>query len=191
MAIHSEEYVIKRLTSALVPEYDLYGKLISRVYEGTSSFLVNSSPLQIMEHSAQYYGHCLKGAMNAAKLALGGKIKMGPVKVSGNLGMYWFPSKSPNSHDCSWFALCPYMNVHAGAQKVTDVALRDGHTVSIPITVGGFERKIHRTQKYKDLMENRCNEKPFFSYKALEKLFIMDELSPYHLYPSTQKIADK
>lgn len=82
-------YVINRKTIVLIPDLDVYGNLITRLLEGKSSFLVNMSPITIIEKNILYYGHDYEGAIEAAKLALG-NIDVPAVKISGSLAFTGF-----------------------------------------------------------------------------------------------------
>ncbi|MEH7373558.1 IS3 family transposase [Neobacillus drentensis] len=52
----------------LTGEYDCYGKLCTRVMAGGSSFLVDRTPLQLLDDTLNYIGYDLRGAIASAKL---------------------------------------------------------------------------------------------------------------------------
>ena len=171
-----ENYVIKQNTVALKPEFDFSGNLLTRVIEGFSTFLVKMSPLQVMEHSAAYYGHCLKGATNAAKLILG-RIDMAPVKISGSLGLYWFPTMSPTNKNCAWLSLSHYKNAKPKSRKETKVFMKFGHKITIKGNVKRFKLKVHRARELESTMEDRHSEKTYFSIEPQGLLYLKEHIS--------------
>ncbi|MBS4223308.1 competence protein ComK [Lederbergia citrea] len=163
-----EPYVIKPMTVALIPKFDKDGSLITEVIEGTRSFLVSMKPIEIIEYSMDYYGHGLNVARIADKLGLG-KVDMAPVKISGTLGLYWFPSKSPTKEDSVWFSLCHYKNAVPIFRNETIVFLRFGHTINILSRAKSFKHKVHKARELKSLMEDRFKEISFFLHKPQDE----------------------
>lgn len=160
-----EFYIIRKNTAALQPFFTQYGYLYTKVYEGPFVFQVKLSPLQIIKDSMEYYGHDWDGAVKAAKTVLG-SIDMSPVKISGSLGIYWFPSKSPHAEDCMWFALDHIDKRLSIAPKETKVIFPSGHHVTVQMRVKQFTDRMHRTQELKTTHEKRTetDKYPFWQY---------------------------
>lgn len=158
-------YIIRRNTAALQPFFTQYGFLYTKVYEGPFVFLVKLHPLQIIKDSMEHYGHGWNGAVKAAKTVLG-SIDMSPVKISGSLGIYWFPSKSPHAEDCMWFALDHIEERLSIAPKETRIFFPSGHHITAPMSLKQFNKKMHRTQELKTTHEKRTEseKEPFWQY---------------------------
>ncbi|VEF49517.1 ComK family protein [Bacillus freudenreichii] len=177
-------YIIKRNTAALQPVFTKYGFLYTKVYEGPFVFLVKLSPLQIIKDSMHHYGHDWNGAVKAAKTVLG-SIDMSPVKISGSLGLYWFPSKSPYAEDCIWFALDHIDERLCTAPKETKIFFPSGHHVTAPMSLKQFNKKMHRAQELKTTLEKRTEteEDPFWQYifqKGIPPI-VNDPITPYQI----------
>lgn len=151
-----DQYIINPKTVVIIPKFDELGRLCSSVIEGDQTFLVKQTPKQIIEQSIQYYGHTLKGAIEGAREALG-NVSAAPVKVSGKLGMYWFPHKSSTHDDCVWFAIDHINNFFAASKDTTKVILSDGHDITIDINYSRFEKQVSRARNLKNIHEGRTN----------------------------------
>ncbi len=185
-------YILIRPTAAVIPEFGSFGELYTRVIEGVDTFIVKKSPFEIIEASAKYYGHSLEGAMKATKKALG-PIDMPPVKISGKLGLYWFPSQSPYNKHCIWFALDHIKDVLPESHNKTNVILERGDIITINSRVDRFKLKFHRTQELKTTYEKRTDENVLLSYIANDINPIMKEQQRniYHFIQSEHGVKIK
>ncbi|RWR12184.1 competence protein ComK [Siminovitchia fortis] len=182
-----EFYIIKRYTYALIPMLVENGYIFTKVIEGRSVFLVKLRPLQIIRDSMQYYGHDWEGAKKAAKSVLG-SIHMPPVKISGSLGIYWFPSKSPYAHDCVWFALDHIQDRLAVAPKETKVFFPSGHHVTVPISLKQFNSRKHWALELKTTFEKRTIKESFqWPYIYQGNLPILNDPTTLYQFIDTSK----
>ena len=72
-----KELLIDQKFVCMQGEYDEMGKLCSRVTEGKINFLVDQSPVEIIDATLNYIGFDLKGAKSGAR-AIFGNVKMCP-----------------------------------------------------------------------------------------------------------------
>ncbi|MCM3111966.1 competence protein ComK [Lederbergia lenta] len=181
-------YVINRKTFALIPTFDSYGHLFTRVIEGDTSFLVSMSPLQIIEESIIYFGNDYKGARVAAKQALG-NIDMPPIKISGSLGIYWFPSMSPSRDECIWFCEDHIDDTIFLSRKKTKIILPLGHEIIMEGSKKHFDLKLHRARDYRKKIETRTTGTSYILHKPHEDVLIIKEHNPnsYQFDQTAQK----
>ncbi|MEK3888424.1 competence protein ComK [Bacillus sp. FSL K6-3431] len=184
----TKHYVINRKTFSFIPTFDSYGHLFTRVIESDTSFLVSRSPLQIIEQSIIYYGHDYNGAKVAAKQALG-NIDMPPIKISGHLGIYWFPSMSPSRDECIWFCEDHIDDSIYLSRKKTKIILPLGHEIIIEGSKKHFDLKLHRARDYRKKIETRTTETSYLLHKPHEEIHILKEHNPnsYQFDQTTQK----
>lgn len=181
-------YVINRKTFALIPKFDSYGHIFTRVIEGETSLLVGISPIKIIEQSLTFYGNDYKGARTAAKQALG-NIDMPPIKISGTLGIYWFPMMAPSRDECIWFCEDYIIDTVCLSNKKTKVILPHGHKIIIGSYKNQFDLKLHRARDYRKKMETRTTDTAYFIHRPHEDIHIIKEHNPnsYHFDQTTQK----
>ncbi|MBV7509466.1 competence protein ComK [Bacillus sp. sid0103] len=140
----------------LTGEYDGYGKLCARVMAGGSSFLVDRTPLQLLDDTLTYIGYDLRGATASAKLILGERTRC-PIIVNPYLGICLFPNKSPNKADCIWFNPEHILRTRAMGYK-TEVELSNGHTIIVDSRLTFFNSKIHKANQLMQISMKRGNQ---------------------------------
>lgn len=148
-----KNYFIERTMILVMGEYDRYGKLCARIVEGTTSFLVDRTPLQLLDDTLMYIGFDLKGAITGAKSILGKKMKC-PIIVNPYLRICLFPNKSPKKADCIWFNPDHITKTTAAGSK-TEVELSNGYSITVDSKLAYFNDKIYTANKLLRLSEER------------------------------------
>jgi competence protein ComK len=139
----------------IVGEYDSYGKLCARVMAGKSSFLVDRTPLQLLDDTLTYLGFDLRGATASAKLILGGRARC-PIIVNPYQGICLFPNKSPLNADCIWFNPEHIVRTKAVGNK-TKVDLSNGHSIIVDSRLNSFNNRIQKAIQLMQISMNRGN----------------------------------
>ncbi|WP_187118827.1 competence protein ComK [Bacillus marasmi] len=150
-------YLINEHTVCIEGRNDEQNQPYSCVIEGDQSFVVNMSPVEIIDYSLQYYCSSLKGACEGSKSVLG-NISMLPLVIYAPLDLYWFPCFSPYRSDCTWFALRNIRNYEALDQKTTIVHMKYGHTICLAMKRDRFERKWQRATHLRYITEARIEK---------------------------------
>lgn len=150
------EFNLNSETILIYPQFDHFGNLLTGVMEKNGTFLVDMCPSDLIDHNLKYYGSSLQGASDGTKMILG-KIDMRPIVMNEKLGLYWFPSKSPSSKDCVWFALHHIKDYNKIGKKKTLVNFSNGSTIVIDISLTSFDKKVQRTYKLKGRVEGRTS----------------------------------
>lgn len=153
-----KEYIINPSTKCITPVYDKYGNLYSKVYEGNKIFIVEMSPLKVMENSCLFYGHSLYGAIEGSRSILG-NCKMAPVTVCSDLGIYWFPSQCIKDPKCSWFAQAHTLNLEQVDVVNTKVIFSHGHSVTVNVKKRLMDTRRQRAGQLRLTMEERTKHK--------------------------------
>lgn len=139
----------------MMGEYDQFGKLCARVMAGKSSFLVDRTPLHLLNDTLTYIGFDLRGAMTGAKSILGKKIKC-PIIVNPYLGICLFPNKSPQKADCIWFNPEHIITTTAMGNE-TKVELSNGYSIRVDSKLSAFNEKIQTANQLIRLSMDRGN----------------------------------
>ncbi|WP_213370294.1 competence protein ComK [Mesobacillus boroniphilus] len=144
-----QEYLINEKTVLLTGEYDDFGKLCTRVIEGSDTFLVALKPMQVINNTLQLLGSNFHSVRETSKQILG-DVHMCPIKVNCNLGIWLFPTKSHNNEFCVWFSLMHVKKTKPLGIRRTEVYLSYHHTFIIEMKESSFN---HKRQKAEDLRE--------------------------------------
>lgn len=126
----SKKHLINEKTVLLTGEYDKYGNLCTRVIEGEKTFVINESPVKKIDNTLLNYGSSFKGALESSKFILG-PIKMPPIKINENKGIWLFPTKSFRRKNCVWFNLDHIIKTKPLGVNKTLVIMNYGHTFII------------------------------------------------------------
>ncbi|MEH7306883.1 competence protein ComK [Neobacillus drentensis] len=150
-----KNYFIEKKMILMIGEYDRYGKQCARVLVGNSSFLVDRTPLQLLDDALVYIGFDLRGAMSSAKLILGERARC-PIIVNPYLGICLFPTKSPNRVDCIWFNPEHIVRTKAlGNQTV--VELSNGHSIIVDSRLTSINTRMQKAKQLMEISRKRGN----------------------------------
>jgi competence protein ComK len=133
----------------MVGQYDRHGKLCSRVTEVNKDFLVDKSPLEILDDSIKSIGFDLRGALATAKWILG-DIHMCPVMINPIHKICLFPDKSAKHSDTMWFN--PYHIVRTSSfNGKTNVKLSNGFILKVPSRLSAFNHKLQTAEQLRKI----------------------------------------
>lgn len=149
-----KQYFIEKKMILMMGEYDSNGKLCTRVMAEKTSFLVDRTPLQLLNDNLTYIGFNLDGPMKGAKAILGKRNKC-PVIVNPYLGICLFPDKSPNKADCILFN--PEHIVKTTAiRSQTLVEFSNGHSIIVDCKLSAFNHKIETAKQLLRISKKRA-----------------------------------
>ncbi len=148
-----ESYEINKNTVALVPRND--NKTI--VYETDNSFIVDETPLQIMEESCEYFGSSFEGRQTGTLKMLGYTHKV-PIIVEESRDMIFFPTMSPKNECCSWISYNHIYRPDKFKDK-TVLELKNGKKILINSSVAIIDNQLYRCSRLKDTLLVRKNDK--------------------------------
>lgn len=148
-----ETYEINNDTIALVPKDD--DKTV--VYETEDSFIVNETPLKIMEESCEYFGSSFEGRQNGTLKLVGYTHKV-PIIVEESRDIIFFPTLSPKNEKCSWVS---YKHVYR-PDKFKDksiIEFKNGKKVVINASTAIIDNQLYRCSRLKDVLDVRKSDK--------------------------------
>lgn len=135
-----KSHIINQSTVLLMGEYALSGKLCTRIMEGERSFLVDKTPLKVLNTTLNYIGFDLKGAIEGAKMILG-KTSMVPIMLNPIQGICMFPTISPDKDDCIWFNPKHIVKTTAVGRR-TIVELSNSCSIIVEMREPTFNNKV-------------------------------------------------
>jgi competence protein ComK len=153
------EFIVKYGTIMFYPENDENGNLHTRIFDNHSVYQVDVCPSELIDTNLKYYGSSLKGARDGASMILGGR-NMTPIVVNAKGGIYWFPSKSPSSRDCIWFALHQIKHYEKISDGKTLVTFYNESTFKLEVSYYSFDKRVKEAYKLKCKIDERTNEIP-------------------------------
>lgn len=147
-------YIIIPETKSIRAEFNDKGECRSLVLEGNYTFTVDMKPIEILDESLKYYGFDLNGAISGSKAILG-PCKAVPVRIPGEIDMYWFPHTSPGQEECVWFALHHVEAIMPEDQDLSSVYVSGGHCFKLNSAEKELSFKYDRTEKLESRITKR------------------------------------
>ncbi|MDS9472194.1 competence protein ComK [Sporosarcina pasteurii] len=172
------EFVLRYETILFHPQYDEFGNLMTVVIGNQEPLLVDMPPSKLINYNLNYYGSSLEGANAGAKAVLG-KIKRCPIVVNETLGIYWFPTKSPNKEDCVWIAL-HHVKEYTGLEKgKTMVVFTNGRSIVFDISIYSFNQRVQRAYELKGKIESRTKALEYLTVDQQQLLYLNEKRREY------------
>ena len=147
-----ESYEVNKDTVALVPK----GESKTIVYELDDSFIVDESPLQIMEESCEYFGSSFDGRVIGTSKLVGYTHKV-PIIVEESKDLIFFPTLSPKNNDCSWLSYKHISKIEKYKEK-TMIELLNGKKIIINASNAIIDNQLYRCFRLKNTLQNRKND---------------------------------
>lgn len=140
---------------------DRRGKKCTLVMEFNRVFIVERSPLEILDDSIRCIGFDLKGALDSSKLIIGNNV-MCPVMINHIHSICVFPDKSYKHVDTIWFNPNQILRTHSLKRK-THVEFRNGLSLIVDSKLYAFNHKWKSAEQLRKItVENAQN--PVSSY---------------------------
>ncbi|MGX6444036.1 competence protein ComK [Neobacillus sp. K501] len=140
---------------------DRRGKKCTLVMEFNRVFIVERSPLEILDDSIRCIGFDLKGALDSSKLIIGNNV-MCPVMINHIHSICVFPDKSYKHVDTIWFNPNQILRTLSLKRK-THVEFRNGLSLIVDSKLYAFNHKWKSAEQLRKItVENAQN--PVSSY---------------------------
>lgn len=143
-----DSYEINKDTVALIPKNNQ-----TIVYEVDKSFVVNKSPLKIVEESCEYFGSSLEGRQVGTSKLVGFTHKV-PVIIEESFNIIFFPTLSPKNEECSWISYSHVFKPDKFKDK-TIVELKNGKKILLNVSSAIIDNQLYRCSRLKDMLEVR------------------------------------
>jgi len=138
--------------------YDRFGKLCTQITEANRTFIVDKSPLEVLNDSIRGIGFDLRGALETSKYLLG-DVHMCPIMVNPIHQIVLFPTRSPKHEDTIWLNPYPIRRTASNNRK-TLITFHNNTTLIVPLRLASFNTKLKTAEQLRDMTVELAN-KPF------------------------------
>ncbi len=165
-----KNYRINEQTILLTGIYGKFSHLQTMVIDGSKTYRVNVSTEQLIDSFLRNRGSSLRKSMEKAREYLG-NLKMYPIQIESEQGIYFFPSKSPKRPDCVWFSLFHVKGAKTFGKNKTKVFLSHGHSIIIDGQLSAFMGKWQRALEFRRKIaeHENCPIKFYLEPKEMKK----------------------
>ncbi len=133
----------------------------SKILENEESYLIDNTPLEIMEHSCEYFGSSFEGRKEGTKKLLGITHKP-PIIVEESRKIIFFPTTSPDNKNCSWINLESIDKYYKVNSKKSAIIFKNGEIIEFDMSYGSLCNQILRATRLKFVLEERIEKKGNF-----------------------------
>lgn len=150
--LNNNKYEFNRGTLAVLPN----GNESSLIYEDESRYIIEDTPMAIMEDSCKYFGSSYDGRKNGAKDILGAEYKV-PIVIEDSNNIIVFPTSSPRAEDCAWISFSRIDNFYRIDDTNTKIVFDNGKEIIVPCSFRSIENQISRSARLKFILNKRKN----------------------------------
>lgn len=129
----------------MMSHYDRYGNQCAQVTTTKGTFIVDQSPVQVLNESIQRIGFNYRGALETSKLLLG-EVHMCPVMINPIYRIVVFPTKAHHHEDTIWFNPLQIKRTLSYNRK-TMILFNNGTILVVPIRLASFNTKLKNAEQ--------------------------------------------
>ena len=144
-------YEINRDTLAIIP-IDNYK---SKIIEKNKTFIVDTTPMKIIENSCEYFGSSYQGRFSGTKNLIGITHKA-PIIIEESREIIFFPTNSPRLYECAWISLKNLQNYKRNNDN-TVISFNNGHLLDLEISYGSLDNQVLRAARLESVLRLRKN----------------------------------
>ncbi|WP_045518917.1 competence protein ComK [Neobacillus niacini] len=148
-------YIINQHMMYMFGLLDRNAKVCTLVREFHRVFIVDRSPLEILDDSLRCIGFNLKGAMDTAKIIIGNNM-MCPVMINHIHNICVFPDKSHKHEDTIWFNPCHILRTQSSKRK-THIEFRNRQTLKNDSKLFSFNNKWKSAEQLSTITIENAN----------------------------------
>ena len=132
----------------------------SRIIENNESYVINVPPMQVLEHSCEYFSSSFNGRKEGTKKLLGITHKS-PIIVEESRKIIFFPTTSPDRIDCVWINLEKVNKYYKSSSKKSIIEFKNGDIIEFDVSIGSLTNQIMRASRLKYILEERISGKVY------------------------------
>lgn len=143
------DYEINDDTLAILP----IDETRSKVVEKTRTFIVNQTPIRIIDNSCKFFGSSYQGRFLGTKRLIGISHKA-PIIVEESKEIIFFPTSSPRLTSCAWLSL-KNLNNYKRNKSHSSVLFNNGHLLDLNISYGMLDNQVLRAARLESVLRLR------------------------------------
>lgn len=142
-------YEINNDTLAIIPIDNYQSKII----EKNNEFIVNMTPIKIIDNSCQFFGSSYQGRFMGTKKLIGVSHKA-PIIIEETRNIIFFPTNSPRLYECIWISLRNLSN-YLRDDNNSKVVFNNNKHLLLDISYGSLDNQILRAARLESVLRTR------------------------------------
>jgi competence protein ComK len=169
-----KDYIITPQFHYMMGHYDRFGKLCTQITEADRTFIVDKSPLEVLNDSIRGIGFDLRGALETSKWLLG-DVHMCPIMVNPIHQIVLFPTRSPKHEDTIWLNPYPIKRTTSNNRK-THITFHNNTTLIVPVRLSSFNSKLKTAEQLRDMTVELATKPYTFVLQPNKRRRIKDKI---------------
>lgn len=129
----------------------------TKIMENGSPYIMDCNPINVIEHSCEYFGSSYEGRKSGTEKLLGITHKS-PIIVEESNRLIIFPTKSPTRSDCIWINLSQVNKYYSVNNHRSAVKFKNGDELELDISIGSLTNQIMRASRLKFVLDERLKK---------------------------------
>lgn len=146
-----QEYEINIDTIAIIP----FGVDKSKVIESDKTFIVDLTPLKIIDRSCKFFGSSYQGRFMGTKNLIGISHKA-PIIIEETREIIFFPTNSPRQDNCAWISL-KHLETYQKNNRSSLLKFTGGHLINLDVSYGILDNQVLRATRLESVLRLRKN----------------------------------
>ncbi|WP_404330288.1 competence protein ComK [Mesobacillus maritimus] len=138
-------YLIAPQFMYMMGHYDRCGKLCTQITDTKGTFIVDKSPIEILNESIKCIGFDLRGALETSRWLLG-EVHMCPIMINPIHRIVLFPTRSYKHEETIWFNP-QHIKRTTSFNRKTMILFNNGKTLIVPIHLSSFNTKLQNAEQ--------------------------------------------
>lgn len=148
-----KNYEINSETLAIIPIENYKSKIIEKERE----FIVDMTPIKIIDNSCQYFGSSYQGRFLGTKSLIGVSHKA-PIIIEESREIIFFPTNSPRLYECAWISL-KHLSNYKRNDETAKISFNNGNHLELDISYGSLDNQVLRAARLESVLRIRKENK--------------------------------
>lgn len=153
-------------------------KIFSNVLEVDDEFIVEKSPLHIVDHTCKYFGSSFEGRMKGSQSLLKIHHKV-PIAIDYHMSLFLFPTTSPHREDCIWLSMDSIVDLRKLEYNCALVTFKNKRMKKINVSCSIIQNQMLRTAMLKNKLTQNFDELAKFEKKPLVENLVSESRAIY------------
>lgn len=149
-----KEYEISPLTMAILSIEREDGGISTHVLEESQEYIVPKTPTKLIDEACRFFGSTLEGRLEGTR-DISKITHKPPIAIDPSCGLYFFPTASPSSKDCSWIAHSHVAYIDPFDEDKTEIVFKGGKRLILDVSYGSMINQLNRTAQFRYSLEER------------------------------------
>lgn len=141
-------------TMAILPQFDNRGNLHSYIITESEEYLVNLTPIKIIQHACRFFASSLEGRLEGTRV-VSNMTHKAPIVIDPASGIYFFPTRSPRNKDCAWISHSHIKTVKKDENNKSIIEFNNGKRIHMNISYGSMRNQVLRTAQFRYQLDKR------------------------------------